>query len=138
LKPRFAHPTFNHCTFSLAYGGLSSQVVPHSGYNCRYHNIIIKRIKMKHASARGVSPREAVTIRFPVDLLAQAKQLKKGKESFNELVIEAVEQEVKRRRAITAHQSIVTRRAQIKARTGVQPEATALIRSLRDGEERRD
>lgn len=93
---------------------------------------------MKHADAGEVFRREAVTIRFPVDLLTQAKQLKKGKESFNELVIEAVEQEIKRRRAITAHESIVARRAQIKARTGVQPGATALIRSLREGEEWRD
>ncbi len=93
---------------------------------------------MEHASARGVSRREAVTIRFPVDLLAQAKQLKKGKESFNDLVIEALEQEVRRRRALTAHQSILARRSQIKERTGVQPKATALIRSLREGEKRHD
>ena len=93
---------------------------------------------MGHDSARGVSGREAITIRFPIDLLAQAKQLKKGKESFNELVIEALEQEVRRRRAMIAHQSILARRAQIKARTGIQPEASALIRGLREGEERRD
>ena len=88
---------------------------------------------MEHAGAREVSRREAVTIRFPIDLLAQAKQLKKDKESFNELVIAALEQEVRRRRAMIAHQSILARRAQIKARTGIQPEATALIRGLREG-----
>jgi len=77
--------------------------------------------------------REAVTIRFPVTLLKQAKQLKDGGESFNELVVEAVEREVKRRQAIATHQSIVARRAQIKARTGVHPNANALIRSLREG-----
>lgn len=77
--------------------------------------------------------REAVTIRFPMTLLKQAKQLKDGGESFNELVIEAVEREVKRRKAVTAHQSILARRAQIKARTGVHPNANALIRSLREG-----
>ena len=92
---------------------------------------------MEHASARGVSHREAVTIRFPVDLLAQAKQLTKDQESFNELVIEALEQEVKRRQTMIAHQNIVARRIQIKARTGAQPEATAIIRGLREGEERR-
>lgn len=80
--------------------------------------------------------REAVTIRFPVTLLKQAKQLKDGGESFNELVVEAVEREVKRRRAIATHQSIVKRRAQIKARTGVHPNANALIRSLREGDMR--
>lgn len=77
--------------------------------------------------------REAVTIRFPVTLLKQAKQLKDGGESFNELVVEAVEQEVKRRQAIVTHQSIVARRTQIKARTGIHPNANALIRSLREG-----
>ena len=41
---------------------------------------------MEHSGAREFSRREAVTIRFPIDLLAQAKQLKKDKESFNELV----------------------------------------------------
>ena len=79
--------------------------------------------------------REAVTIRFPVTLLKQAKQLKDGGESFKELVVEAVEREVKRR-AIATHQSIVARRAQIKARTGVHPNANALIRSLREGDMR--
>ena len=93
---------------------------------------------MKYDSKREVSGREAVTIRFPSDLLAQAKQLKKGKESFNELVIKALEQEVRRRGAMIAHQNILARRSQIKARTGIQPEATALIRSLREGEEGRD
>ncbi len=92
---------------------------------------------MEHANARGVSGREAVTIRIPIDLLAQAKQLKKGKESFNELVIEALEQEVRRRRAMIAHQNILARRTQIKERTGIQPKATTLIRSLREGEEGR-
>jgi hypothetical protein len=80
--------------------------------------------------------REAVTIRFPATLLKQAKQLKDSEESFNELVIEAVEREVKRRRAVATHQSILARRAQIKARTGVQPNANALIRSLREGDMR--
>lgn len=80
--------------------------------------------------------REAVTIRFPIPLLKQAKQLKDGGESFNELVVEAVEREVKRRQAIATHQSIVKRRAQIKARTGVHPNANALIRSLREGDMR--
>ncbi|MDJ0902227.1 MAG: YlcI/YnfO family protein [Xenococcus sp. MO_188.B8] len=93
---------------------------------------------MEHAGAGEVSAREAVTIRFPSDLLAQAKQLKKDKESFNELVIKALEQEVRRRKAMIAHQSILARRNKIKARTGIQPEATALIQSLREGEERRD
>ncbi len=82
--------------------------------------------------------REAVTIRFPANLIRQAKQLKDGGESFNELVVEAVEREVRRRRAMAAHKNIVARRAEIKAKTGVQPDATALIRALREGEGRRE
>jgi predicted CopG family antitoxin len=82
--------------------------------------------------------REAVTIRFPANLIHQAKKLKDGRESFNELVVEAVEREVRRRRAMAAHKSIVARRAEIKAKTGVQPDATALIRALREGEKRRE
>ncbi len=93
---------------------------------------------MEPAKAQGVSHRTALTICFPVDLLAQAKQLTKDQESFNELVIEALEQEVKRRQTMIAHQRIVARRSQIKARTGVQPEATAIIRGLREGEQQRD
>jgi predicted transcriptional regulator len=82
--------------------------------------------------------REAVTIRFPADLVRKAKQLKNGKESFNELVVEALEQEVKRRRAWTAHQSVIARRAEIRAKTGTHPDSTPLIRSLREGEGRRE
>ncbi|MBF2020031.1 MAG: hypothetical protein IGR93_08005 [Hydrococcus sp. C42_A2020_068] len=82
--------------------------------------------------------REAVTIRFPAKLVRQAKQLKYGGESFNELVVEAVEREVRRRRALSAHENIVARRTEIKAKTGVQPDATALIRALREGEGRRE
>lgn len=50
--------------------------------------------------------REAVTIRFPVNLIKQAKQLKDGGESFNELVVEALEREVKRRKTWAAHEAI--------------------------------
>lgn len=46
-----------------------------------------------------VIEKEAVTIRFPSELMRQAKRLKSGKESFNELVVEAVEREVRRRKA---------------------------------------
>jgi hypothetical protein len=71
-----------------------------------------------------------------ISVLKQAKQFQYYRESFNELVVEAVEREVKRRQAIATHQSILKRRAQIKARTGVHPNANALIRSLREGDMR--
>jgi hypothetical protein len=82
--------------------------------------------------------KEAVTIRFPSDLLQKAKQLKESGESFNELVIEALEREVKRRKGIATHHRILARRQEIKAKTGVQPNSTALIRSLREGKGRRE
>jgi len=81
--------------------------------------------------------REALTIRFPCDLLAKARKLKESSESFNDLIIEAVEREVRRRRGWAAHQRIIARSETIKAKTGIQPASTELIRSLREGEERR-
>jgi hypothetical protein len=80
--------------------------------------------------------RKALAVRFPSPLLKQAKQLKDDGESFNELVVEAVEREVKRRQAITTHQRILKRRAAINARTGVHPNANDIIRSFREGDMR--
>ncbi|BAZ27032.1 hypothetical protein NIES4073_79470 [Kalymmatonema gypsitolerans NIES-4073] len=82
--------------------------------------------------------REAVTIRFPADLIAKARRLKEGNESFNDLVVEAVEQEVRRRKAWAAHQRIIARSEAVKAKTGMQPASTDLIRSFREGEGRRE
>ena len=81
--------------------------------------------------------REAVTIRFPADLLAKARNLKDGSESFNDLVVKAVEQEVRRRRAWAAHKRIIARSEAVKAKTGIQPASWDLIRSLREGDKRR-
>ncbi|GAX42510.1 hypothetical protein NIES4075_35110 [Tolypothrix sp. NIES-4075] len=82
--------------------------------------------------------REAVTIRFPADLLAKAKKLKFVSESLNDLVVEALENEVRRRRGWAAHQRIVARSETVKAKTGIQPTSGDLIRSFREGEKRRD
>jgi hypothetical protein len=80
--------------------------------------------------------REAVTIRFPVDLIKQAKQLKDGGESFNELVVEALKHEVKRRKAWAAHETILKIREQVKQRTGIHPDPAPVVRQLREGESR--
>lgn len=80
--------------------------------------------------------REAVTIKFPADLVQKAKQLKTDSDSFNELVVEALEKEVKRRRASKAHETILEIREQVKKRTGIHPDPVFLIRQLREGEER--
>jgi len=82
--------------------------------------------------------REAVTIRIPVDLLEQAKQFREGGESFNEMVVEAIAREVRRRRSLAAHQRIVARSAEVEAKTGIQPSSVDLIRQLRADEGRRD
>lgn len=82
--------------------------------------------------------REAITIRFPTALLVKARSLKEGSESFNDLVVEAVEQEVRRRRGWAAHQRIVARSEAIKVKTGTQPTSTDLIHDLREDEGRRD
>jgi hypothetical protein len=80
--------------------------------------------------------RESITIRFPSGLLAQAKALKVDKESFNDLVVEALDHEVQRRQAIITHERIRSRRQTIFQRTGVQLGSADLIRELRSGEGR--
>lgn len=81
--------------------------------------------------------RQAVTVRLPTDLLEQVKQFQENRESFNELVVEAVTREVQRRQALAAHQRIVARSAEVERQTGVQPSSIDLIRQLREGEGRR-
>ncbi|NER97858.1 MAG: hypothetical protein F6J86_29110 [Symploca sp. SIO1B1] len=81
---------------------------------------------------------EAVTISIPSDLLEQARHFREGSESFNEMVVEAIASEVRRRQALAAHQRIVARSAEVEAKTGIQPSSVDLIRQLRLGEGRRD
>ncbi|MBD2128230.1 hypothetical protein NDI39_28965 [Microcoleus sp. ZQ-A2] len=82
--------------------------------------------------------REAVTIRIPADLLQQARQFRESSESFNEMLVEAIAREVRRRRSLAAHQRIVARSAEVEAKTGIQPSSVDLIRQLRADEGRRD
>ncbi len=81
--------------------------------------------------------RESLTIRFPENLLTQAKSLKVDDESFNDFVVSALEHEVTRRQAIAAHERIQNRRQEILNRTGVQPDSTEFIREMRKGNKRR-
>jgi hypothetical protein len=92
----------------------------------------------RYLVATTAMEREAVTIRFPADLLAKARKLKEGSESLNDLVIEALEREVRRRRGWAAHQRIIARSETVKAKTGIQPSSGDMIRSLREGEGRGD
>jgi predicted CopG family antitoxin len=81
-----------------------------------------------------VMEKESVTIRFPSELMRQAKRLKSGKESFNELVVEAVEREVRRRKALETHETIQRLLEQDKRRTGVHRDPLPSLRQLREGE----
>jgi len=81
--------------------------------------------------------REAVTIRFPEDVLALAKRVKAPDESLNEFVVHAVEDVARRRRTREALDAITELRGRIAARTRLQSDSTALIRQLRDGVGRR-
>ena len=76
--------------------------------------------------------REALTVRFPTGLLAQARLHKSQDESLNDLVIKALEREVRYRRGLAAHHRIVVRREQIREKTGTQPASVDLIRQLRE------
>jgi len=80
--------------------------------------------------------REAVTIRLPNGLLARAREARNQGESLNELVVEAVDREVRRRQGLRAYEAILRIREQVRARTGDQPDSVPLIRSLRAGEDR--
>ncbi|MGI8553424.1 MAG: YlcI/YnfO family protein [Dehalococcoidia bacterium] len=80
--------------------------------------------------------RQARTIRFPTELVADAQAVREEQESFNDLVITAVERELARRRGLQAFEEILRIRDQVEARTGLHPDSTPLIRAMRDGEER--
>ncbi|MCC5634860.1 hypothetical protein LC593_03155 [Nostoc sp. CHAB 5844] len=82
--------------------------------------------------------REALTIRFPAKLLQKIRALKREDESLNDVVVQALEKEMKWRSAWAAHEQIQIIRERVKQRTGVHPDAVPLIRQLREGEGRRD
>jgi hypothetical protein len=82
--------------------------------------------------------REALTVRFPTHLLAQVRLHKSQGESLNDLIIKALEREVRYRQGLAAHHRIVARREKIREKTGTQPNSTNLIRQLREGEARYD
>jgi hypothetical protein len=79
--------------------------------------------------------REALTIRFPTQLLSSARAVKAEQESFNDLVVNAVEREVCRRQGLQAYDDILRVRGTVRTRTGLQPDSSGMIRSLRDGAE---
>ena len=85
-----------------------------------------------------MSQRQTISVRLPDDLLAQARKTKAPRESLNDLVVAALEREVRRRQGLAAHEGITRIREQVRARTGSHPDPVPLIRALREGEGRRD
>jgi len=73
-----------------------------------------------------------VTVRLTAELLDNAKTVKSESESLNDLVVLALEREVRRRRGLAAHQRILA----ISKQLPIQPDATELIHELREGEQR--
>ena len=80
----------------------------------------------------------ALTVRFPPELLDEAKEVRGQGESLNELVVAAVAREVGRRRARAALGAVEAVRDAIRRRHGLHPDSRSLIRALREGEGRRD
>ncbi len=80
--------------------------------------------------------REALTIRVPGSLLAQARSVKQERESLNDLIVTAVDREVRRREGLRTVHEIVAFREQMARESGNHADSTALIRSLREGNER--
>lgn len=80
--------------------------------------------------------RDALTIRIPAPLLARARDVKDDRESLNDVIVEALDREVRRREGVRAVADIVALRERIAAETGPQPDSTALIRELREGRQR--
>ena len=77
---------------------------------------------------------EAITVRFPAGLLAQVRLHKLKGESLNNMIVKALEREVRYRQGLVAHHRIVARREQIRKKIGTQPDSIDLIRQLREGE----
>lgn len=86
----------------------------------------------------SVEHREALTIRFPATLLAEAREMKKERESLNDIVVDALEDAVRRRRGLEVFDEIQRAREEIRAEHGIHPDSGPLIRSLRDGTWRGD
>lgn len=82
--------------------------------------------------------REALTIRFPLNILEGARETKSEGESLNDLIVKAVEHEIRRRKSMDAHEGIMRIREQIRARNAVLTDSVPLIRAMREGEGRRD
>jgi hypothetical protein len=81
--------------------------------------------------------RNPVTIRFPKAVLAAARTSKGRDESFNDLVVAAVEREAKRRESLTRLAELDELRRTVWAGRGKRPSSAPMIRAMREGRLRR-
>jgi hypothetical protein len=79
--------------------------------------------------------REPLTIRFPRQLLTQARELKEKQESLNDVVVSAVDREMRRRRGLRVYEEILKIQEDVRRTSGVHPDSDPLIRALREGTE---
>ena len=82
-------------------------------------------------------PRRAITIRFPAALVDDARKRTTPDESFNDLVVGALEREARRRRALATLEQINEFRRRVWAGLGTQPSSAPLIRRMREERVRR-
>ena len=77
--------------------------------------------------------RIAITVRVPKELMDQLKGLENGSGSFNDLVVKALEREVRMRYAREVGKSIDEFAERTYREHGLLSDSRPLIRELRDG-----
>lgn len=77
-------------------------------------------------------PRRSITVRFPAALVEDARKRRAPDESFNDLVVVALEREARRRSALATLERINELRQTVWARAGKQPSSARLIRQMRE------
>ena len=77
--------------------------------------------------------RIAVTVRFPKEIVEKAKALRNGGASFNDLVVSALEAELRRRDWQETLKRIDERAERILRERGPLSDSSQLIRDLREG-----
>jgi len=82
-------------------------------------------------------PRRSITVRFPATLVDDARKRTAPDESFNDLVVAAVEREARRRSALATLERINELRRKVWGRAGKQPSSAPLIRQMREERLRR-
>lgn len=85
-----------------------------------------------------MSGRNAMTVRLPDDVVTRMKALKDADESLNDLVIHALESELRRRQSAAALARIKELKEETRRTVGLLPGSVDFIRGLREGEGRYD